>query len=86
VDDAERNYRLIVTVEPEVAPQTRKPLDEWPPGFIDRTYGGWQGELERAPQEFLSDKSIEETAGKWVGELERQPQGDYEKRIAFDDP
>jgi len=50
VDDAERSYRLIVTVEPEIPHQASKPLDEWPPGFIDRTYGGWKGELERAPQ------------------------------------
>jgi hypothetical protein len=50
VEDATQSYRLIVLVEPENAAQQSKPQDEWPPGFIERTYGGWKGELERAPQ------------------------------------
>jgi len=46
VEDAERQYRVIVSVEAEAT----HPLEEWPAGFIDRTFGGWKGELERAPQ------------------------------------
>lgn len=26
----------------------------WPPGFVERTVGAWQGDLERAPQDSRS--------------------------------
>jgi hypothetical protein len=50
VDNASQSYRLTVIVEPADAEPQEKLADEWPPGFIDRTFGGWKGELERAPQ------------------------------------
>ena len=56
VDEASTRYRLTVSIEPEVALKsesfepTGRLVDEWPPGFIERTFGGWKGELERAPQ------------------------------------
>ena len=50
VDDAEQNYRVTVILETESPSDNNKLADEWPPGFIDRTFGAWKGELERSPQ------------------------------------
>jgi len=49
VDEAARRYRLIVLIEPD-SDDEGGGLDEWPPGFFERTAGKWVGELERAPQ------------------------------------
>jgi len=49
VGEAGKRYHVVVQVEP--APAAAAPSqDEWPPGFLERTYGAWKGELERAPQ------------------------------------
>jgi hypothetical protein len=48
VDEAARRYRLTVLIEPET--DGGGGLDEWPPGFFERTAGQWVGELERASQ------------------------------------
>jgi hypothetical protein len=49
VDEADRLYRLTILIEPD-ADNNGAGLDEWPPGFFERTAGQWVGELERAPQ------------------------------------
>lgn len=55
VEEPGKAYRVTLQIRPQ-------PCHEWPEGFFERTFGQWEGELER------------------------QPQGDYEKRIPFDDP
>jgi hypothetical protein len=47
VDEADRRYRLTVFIEPD---SDDGGLDEWPPGFFERTAGKWVSELTRAPQ------------------------------------
>ncbi len=34
----------------KMARQTTGDHPDWPPGFLDRAIGAWQGELERPPQ------------------------------------
>lgn len=50
VDDATRQYRLIVLIEPAGNDQGIPERDEWPAGFFERTAGQWVGDLIRAPQ------------------------------------
>ena len=50
VDEAARRYRLIVLIEPEVNRDGGEGLNDWPPGFFERTAGKWVGELFRQPQ------------------------------------
>ena len=49
VGEAGKRYHVVLHVEPEGAPAAQL-LDDWPPGFFERTYGAWKGELERASQ------------------------------------
>jgi hypothetical protein len=45
VDEAERSYRLTVTIEPEkTVPEGPVPAT-WPQGFLDRVVGAWQGDF-----------------------------------------
>ncbi|HET6879071.1 MAG TPA: hypothetical protein VFI31_02880 [Pirellulales bacterium] len=46
VDEAEQNYRLTVTIEPEKAPAEIATADAWPQEFLDRVVGAWEGEFE----------------------------------------
>jgi len=48
VDQASQRYRVIIQLEAESDDEAG--LDEWPPGFFERTAGQWVGELKRAPQ------------------------------------
>ena len=56
VEEPSTRYRVTVSIERDAPTQqasvgqSGKLLDVWPPGFVDRTFGGWQGELERASQ------------------------------------
>lgn len=46
VDRAEQSYRLTVTIEAEKAPAEIASGDAWPPGFLDRVVGAWEGDFE----------------------------------------
>jgi hypothetical protein len=50
VDEAARRYRLIVQIEPDHNGESGEGLDDWPPGFFERTAGKWVGDLVREPQ------------------------------------
>lgn len=41
VDEAARRYRLIVQIEPEQNGDASEGLEDWPPGFFERTAGKW---------------------------------------------
>ena len=43
VEQANRKYRLTITIEPEPTPEELG----WPPGFFEQTAGAWQGEFVR---------------------------------------
>ncbi|MGH7139354.1 MAG: hypothetical protein ACREHD_26715 [Pirellulales bacterium] len=46
VDEAERSYRLTVTIEPEqTVPESSAPA-AWPEGFLERVVGAWQGDFD----------------------------------------
>ncbi len=49
---AEAECEVVVVVRPGTSQTGRATGDNpgWPPGFLDRVIGGWQGELERPPQ------------------------------------
>ena len=49
---AETECEVVVVVQPGTQEPTGRTGDHpsWPPGFLDRIVGGWQGELERPPQ------------------------------------
>lgn len=47
VSPADQRYRFIVLVEPEAEALAKR---QWSPGFFERTYGQWEGELNRDPQ------------------------------------
>ncbi len=49
VDEALGRYRVIMLIEAEEKSRGKE-LDQWPPGFFERTAGAWVGELERLPQ------------------------------------
>lgn len=46
VDEAERSYRLTVTIEPDKVPGEIATADTWPQGFLDRVVGAWEGDFE----------------------------------------
>jgi hypothetical protein len=46
VDRAEQSYRVTVTIEPEKAPAEIATADAWPPAFVDRVVGAWEGDFE----------------------------------------
>jgi hypothetical protein len=53
VSEGRCNYRVVVSLEKQVEAASTLPTKTghgWPEGYFDRTYGGWIGELERAPQ------------------------------------
>ena len=47
VPPSDQRYRFIVLVEPESEAIAKR---QWSPGFFERTFGQWQGDLERAPK------------------------------------
>lgn len=46
VDRAEQIYRLTVTIEPEKVPSEIVVADAWPPEFLHRVVGAWEGDFE----------------------------------------
>ena len=44
VDEADRTYRVIVLIQPQLAVSETGHAD-WPPGFIESTAGAWQGDF-----------------------------------------
>jgi len=52
VDEAHRQYRLVIIVEPVAfdAGTRTSPCKSWPPGFFENTVGKWVGEFERPSQ------------------------------------
>ncbi len=44
VDEADRTYRVIVLIQPQLADSAASHAD-WPPGFIESTAGAWQGDF-----------------------------------------
>ena len=52
VDEANRQYHLVVLVEPATdnGAALQPPVRAWPAGFFENTAGQWVGELERPPQ------------------------------------
>ena len=46
VDEAERRYRLTVTIEPEKTVPASQPPTAWPPEFLRRVVGAWQGDFD----------------------------------------
>ena len=44
VDEADRTYRVIVLIQPQLAGSEAGHAD-WPPGFIESTAGAWQGDF-----------------------------------------
>jgi hypothetical protein len=50
VDEAARRYRLIVQIELDHIGESGEGLDDWPPGFFERTAGTWIGDLALEPQ------------------------------------
>lgn len=46
VDEAEQDYRLTVTIEPETLRVEGALPAAWPREFLDRVVGAWEGEFE----------------------------------------
>jgi hypothetical protein len=46
VDEAERSYRLTVTIEPERAAVESPAPAAWPRELLDRVVGAWEGDFE----------------------------------------
>ena len=44
VNEADRTYRVIVLIQPQLA-GSEAGQSGWPPGFIDSTAGAWQGDF-----------------------------------------
>ena len=44
VAEADRTYRVIVFIQPQLAGSEAVQFD-WPPGFIESTAGAWQGDF-----------------------------------------
>ena len=51
VDEANRRYRMVIVLVPELSPATANEKDEWPPGYWESVYGSIQDEnFIRHPQ------------------------------------